>query len=165
MAPTPEEVAQTVAKLQAQLLGPGGDFEIGVEEWLIGTPGSEARIQGPCFVKGPRTLRQFYDLCFLRVVETQLAPVRANCSSQEAKKTFIVYEAERYTYEQVWQQVSALAAQLAASGVKHGDRVAISMVSSAIDRTGLIIVPCSVTFPSGAWLSWPLQPSVPSVFL
>lgn len=122
-----------VAKVAEGLLGPGGDFEVGLDSWPIGMPGSEKVIESACFLKGPKTLREFYDLRFL----------------ENAESTFIVFNEERYTYRQVWAQVCSLASQLAASGVGKGDRVAIAMRNYpewclaflATTAIGAIIVP------------------------
>ena len=54
-----------------------------------------------------------------------LAELYADARSDE---TFLVYEDERLTFDETWQRASRLASALIATyGLKHGDRVAISM--------------------------------------
>ncbi len=60
------------------------------------------------FRNAPASLRQLYD-------------------GARSDAEFIVYEAERLTFEDAWQRAAALAALLQAHGVGKGDRVAISM--------------------------------------
>ena len=54
-----------------------------------------------------------------------LAELYAHARSDE---TFLVYEDERLTFDETWQHASRLASALTSTyGLKHGDRVAISM--------------------------------------
>ncbi|MEO0437720.1 MAG: class I adenylate-forming enzyme family protein [Pseudomonadota bacterium] len=46
---------------------------------------------------------------------------------QHAEKTFIVYQDERYTFQEVWERSNSLAGALQAVGIERGDRVAIAM--------------------------------------
>jgi len=93
-----------------KLISPGGKYEIGLDSWPIG---NNQRVENfPCFKKGPRTLRQFYDMCF------------TNFSSQEC----IIFENERFTFAQVWAQSSAFAnALIDVYGIVKGDRVVINL--------------------------------------
>jgi len=93
-----------------KLVCPGGKYEIAPDSWPIG---NNQRVENfPCFKKGPRTLRQFYDICF------------TNFSSQEC----IIFENERFTYAQIWAQSSAFAnALIDTYGIGKGDRVVINL--------------------------------------
>jgi len=85
----------------AQLTAPGEPFEI-IEAPVIGR---HVRV----FRNAPATLRDIY-------------------AATRSGATFLVYEDERLTFEQVWQKSCALAAAFVEDfGVKVGDRVAISM--------------------------------------
>lgn len=85
----------------AQLTAPGQPFEI-VEVEAIGR-----RIRS--FRNAPRNLRELF-------------------AATRSDKEFLVYEDERYTFEDVWQRACTLANALVNDfGVKKGDRVAVSM--------------------------------------
>ena len=85
----------------AQLTAPGQPFEI-VEVEAIGR-----RIRS--FRNAPRNLRELF-------------------AATRSDKEFLVYEDERYTFEDVWQRACTLANALVNDfGLKKGDRVAVSM--------------------------------------
>ena len=84
-----------------ELTAPGQDYELVVEE-LYGRPCRTFR-------NAPPTLRDLYH-------------------STRSDETFLVYEDERYTFEQTWRIASRIARILVDRyGVEKGDRVAISM--------------------------------------
>lgn len=89
-------------KARAELTGPGGAFEI-VEADVLGNR--------------------------LRTYKNAPASVRDVWLStlQFAERPYLVYQEERLTYAQAHEQVNAVAAWLAAQGVKPGDRVAVAM--------------------------------------
>src|SRR3990167_1797543 len=89
-------------KAREELTGPGGAFEIAEADVL----GNRLRI----FKNAPATVREFW-----------LSTV------QFADRPYLVYGEERLTYGAAHKQVNAVAAWLAAAGVKPGDRVAIAM--------------------------------------
>ena len=85
----------------AMLTGPGQPYEL---ETVV-------QYGEPCraFRHAPRSLRVLFE-------ETRSAV------------PFVVYDAERYTFEEIWQTSSALARALVEEfGIRRGDRVAISM--------------------------------------
>ncbi|MGE0623946.1 MAG: class I adenylate-forming enzyme family protein [Pseudomonadales bacterium] len=85
----------------AMLTGPGQPYEL---ETVV-------QYGEPCraFRHAPRSLRVLFE-------ETRSAV------------PFVVYDAERYTFEEIWQTSSALASALVEEfGIRRGDRVAISM--------------------------------------
>jgi long-chain acyl-CoA synthetase len=85
----------------AQLTAPGQPYEI-VETTALGR---HIRV----FKNAPRNLKELF------------APTRSD-------KEFLVYEDERYTFEDVWQRACALAHALVHDyGVQKGDRIAVSM--------------------------------------
>ncbi len=64
----------------------------------------------------------------IRVFKNAPATLRDIYEATRSDATFLVYEDERLTYEQVWQKSCAIAAALVEDfGVQKGDRVAISM--------------------------------------
>ncbi|HZU72387.1 MAG TPA: class I adenylate-forming enzyme family protein [Acidimicrobiales bacterium] len=87
----------------AEVTGPGGRFEVG--DVMVGGVTYRA------FVNAPRNLGEVF------------APARARDDA-----TFLVYEDERWSFEDVMAEVDALAAALVGRyGVVKGDRVAIGM--------------------------------------
>jgi long-chain acyl-CoA synthetase len=64
----------------------------------------------PVFRHGPRHLRELYASSLLF-----------------EDRVFLVYEGERYTFRECWQQAAALAERLLRRGIGKGDRVAIAM--------------------------------------
>ena len=111
-APTKEQVA--AAKLQAfmKICGPGGKYQLGPGKWEGGNPGEAREITGTCFVKGPQTLREAFDLKV----------------GEYASREFIIFGNNRFTFKQFWERVSSLGSALIEKyGLKKGDRVGISM--------------------------------------
>eukprot|EP00755_Sulcionema_specki_P036358 Sspe_Gene.106747::Locus_84820_Transcript_1_1_Confidence_1.000_Length_520::g.106747::m.106747 len=99
-------------KVLMELAGPGGKYEIGQDTWKMGMPGAERDVTHKCFVKGPRTLREFFDDAF----------------KSHWDKVFLVHADDRLTFGQVWKRVCSVATSLVNNfGVRAGDRVAISM--------------------------------------
>jgi long-chain acyl-CoA synthetase len=87
----------------AEVTAPGQRFELGVAE----VEGIEQRV----FVGAPESLRAIFDR-----------------SRRRGKRTFLVYEDERWSFEDVITHVDALGRLLVDSfGIKKGDRVAIAM--------------------------------------
>ncbi|HEX7037913.1 MAG TPA: class I adenylate-forming enzyme family protein [Pseudomonadales bacterium] len=86
----------------AELTGPGGPFEI-VETEIGGVP---QRI----YANAPRNLREVY-------LGTRIFGPR----------DFLVYQDDRWTYDETFRRVSALAHLLADRSIRLGDRVAIGM--------------------------------------
>ena len=85
----------------AQLTAPGEPFELGIAELY----GRECRT----FKNAPPTLRELFE-------------------EARSDETFIVYENERYSFEESYQSACNIAALLVSDyGIKKGDRVAISM--------------------------------------
>jgi long-chain acyl-CoA synthetase len=116
----------------AKLVGPGGQFELGMDKWPCG--GGMAT--GLCFVKGPRTLKDLYEMCF--------------SDPSVADRDFLVYESERYSFDEVFSLVRACAAGLAQQlGVQVGDRVGLCMRNLpewvitflAVTYAGAVVVP------------------------
>ncbi len=84
----------------AELTAPGQPYEL-----------EEVAVYGrPCraFRNAPPTLRDLFD-------------------QNRSDLPFIVYQDERLSFEQAWQQAARLATLMIELGVEHGDRVAISM--------------------------------------
>lgn len=86
----------------AELIAPGADFEIAVQE-VRGVPIRT-------YANAAQNLRDVW-------LSTQAF----------AERDYLVYEDERITYAQAHEQVGSLANWLIAQGVKPGDRVAIAM--------------------------------------
>ncbi|RYG25351.1 MAG: long-chain fatty acid--CoA ligase, partial [Burkholderiales bacterium] len=85
----------------AQLTAKGQPFEI-AETDAIGR-----RIRA--FVNAPRNLRELF-------------------AATRSDKEFLIYEDERYTFEETWQRAATLANALVNDfGIKKGDRIAVSM--------------------------------------
>jgi long-chain acyl-CoA synthetase len=92
---------KSVAEIEAELIGPGGAFELGVEEVL----GEPIKV----FKNRNRSLRE--------IVEN---------SANHGDKEYIICEGQRVTFRQHLARVSAVAHQLRHTyGVNPGDRVAI----------------------------------------
>lgn len=89
-------------KARDELTGPGGAFEIAEAEVL----GNRIRT----FKNAPASVRDVW-----------------LSTLQFADRDYLVYQDERLTYAQAHKQVNAVAAWLAAQGVKPGDRVAVAM--------------------------------------
>lgn len=89
-------------KAREELTGPGGQFEI-VEADVLGN-----RIR--VFANAPPSVREVW-------LSTR----------QFAERPYLIYQDEILTYAEAHQRVNAVAAWLAAQGVKPGDRVAIAM--------------------------------------
>mmetsp|Transcript_56287 Transcript_56287/g.119805 ORF Transcript_56287/g.119805 Transcript_56287/m.119805 type:complete len:587 (-) Transcript_56287:174-1934(-) len=69
-----------------------------------------------CFQRGPNSI------AYLTLPE-----LYQDCFSRNYDKDFLVYEAERWTYGQVWEHASALARTLAETyGIQRGDRIGIA---------------------------------------
>ncbi|MCB1646261.1 MAG: acyl--CoA ligase [Pseudomonadales bacterium] len=62
-----------------------------------------------------------------RVFKNAPENLRALFESTRSDETFLVYEDERYTFEETWQHACALGHALTKLGVGKGDRVAVSM--------------------------------------
>lgn len=91
----------TLQQATAQLTGAGQDYEL--EE--VDLYGHQCR----SFKNAPPTLRKLFD-------------------ENRTDETFLVYQEERYTFEEVYQESSRIAKLLIDSyGIQKGDRVAISM--------------------------------------
>jgi long-chain acyl-CoA synthetase len=64
----------------------------------------------------------------VRAFRNAPATLRAHFEAARSAETFVVYEDERYSFEETWQMASRVATILHEEfGVVHGDRVAISM--------------------------------------
>lgn len=85
-----------------QLLGPGGQYEL-VETDVNG-------VHLATFRNAPQNLREYYQSAL-----------------EWSHETFYVYEEERYTFAEAWNQAERVAAGLAALGVQPGDTVGIAM--------------------------------------
>jgi long-chain acyl-CoA synthetase len=85
----------------AALIGPGGPYE------LMDYAAQDTTFK--FFKTAPQNLRAIYR------------------SSLTHAATFYVYEQERYTFAETWQQAARVAARLLELGVKKGDRVGIAM--------------------------------------
>ena len=62
-----------------------------------------------------------------RIFKNAPESLRALYEAARSDETFIVYQDERLSFEETWQQAARLATLLAQHGVGKGDRVAISM--------------------------------------
>lgn len=87
---------------RAELTGPGGLFEITEADVL----GNRIRV----YKNAPPSIREVW-----------------LSTTQFADRRYLVYGEERLTYAEAHQRVNAVAAWLAAQGVRSGDRVAIAM--------------------------------------
>ena len=86
----------------SELLGPGGAYEL-VETEING-------VGLPTFKNAPVHLREYYQAAL-----------------EWADATFYVYEDERYTFADAWQQAERIAGALTELGVKPGDTVGVAM--------------------------------------
>ncbi len=85
-----------------EILGPGGAYEL-----------EEVDIRGvrmQVFKNAPPHLRNYFQAAL-----------------ENADATFYVYESERYTFKEAWEQAEKVAAGLQTLGVQPGDRVGIAM--------------------------------------
>jgi len=95
-------------KLLSEHVGPGKEFDLGLDSWFCGGK----KVESLCFKSGPHTLTEFFDKSFL----------------ENKNKEFIVYQDERYTYGEVQSIIKRLGNALVEQlGVKKGDRIAVSM--------------------------------------
>ncbi len=93
---------QQLAPNAVELLGPGGAYEL-VETDING-------VRLPTFKNAPLHLREYYQAAL-----------------EWADATFYVYEDERYTFADAWQQGQRVASTLSELGVQSGDTVGIAM--------------------------------------
>ncbi len=93
---------QQLAPNARELLGPGGPYEL-VETDING-------VRLPTFKNAPLHLREYYQSAL-----------------EWADATFYVYEDERYTFADAWQQGQRVASTLSELGVQSGDTVGIAM--------------------------------------
>lgn len=91
----------SLADADAQLLAPGSMFE--TERKSVGG------IEMTVWKHAPSSLRQILDL-----------------SLNHASRDFLVYEGQRFTFEEHYRHAATLAARLVDAGVTKGDRVAIA---------------------------------------
>ncbi|MCP4434743.1 MAG: acyl--CoA ligase [Actinomycetia bacterium] len=99
--PSPGQISYEEAL--AQVTAPGQLFEVG--------PMEVAGREMPGFVNAPHTLKALFDL-----------------ARGHGDKTFLVYEDERWSFDETFARVDALASGLVERfGVEPGDRVAIAM--------------------------------------
>lgn len=91
-----------IAAATERLTAPGGEYET-CRQAVDG-------VEQTLFRHAPANLRELY-----------------RCGLQFADATFIVYDDERYSFSEVWQQAAGLAQALQGAGVQKGDRVAIAM--------------------------------------
>jgi long-chain acyl-CoA synthetase len=96
------EMYDALRSVWNELTAPGGAFEIGTVEF----EGHELRT----FVGAPPTLRDLWAM-----------------ASMHGDKPYLVYQDERWSYAEAYNQTAALATWLQAQGVGVGDRVAIAM--------------------------------------
>lgn len=83
------------------ITGPGQDYEL--------VPGTVCGRPCRVFKNGPQTLRELF-------------------ADNRSEKTFLVYQQQRYSFEQVYQRTAQLANVLVSQyGIEKGDRVAIAM--------------------------------------
>ena len=93
---------QQLAPKAVELLGPGGAYEL-VETDING-------VRLPTFKNAPHHLREYYQAAL-----------------EWADATFYVYEDERYTFADAWQQGQRVASTLSELGVQSGNAVGIAM--------------------------------------
>ena len=97
--PTPPSMEE-IMKIVMPLVGPNGPFTLGVNE------------RGRYFTKAPRNMLQFYVSQF----------------TEYANKTFLVFEKERYSFEETWNIAKDLGVLLSNKfQLTQGDRVGIAM--------------------------------------
>jgi long-chain acyl-CoA synthetase len=97
-----DTLPSTRERVIAELTAPGGPFEI--------RPARVGGVLMPTYVHAPASLRDL------------LIGTRAF-----GDREFLVYQDERWTFEEHFRRVSALAHLLTERGIRHGDRVAIGM--------------------------------------
>lgn len=130
---------------RAELTGPGGLFEITEAEVL----GNRIRV----FKNAPPSIREVW-----------------LSTLQFADRRYLVYGEERLTYAEAHQRVNAVAAWLAAQGVRSGDRVAIAMrnfpewmlIYWACVSTGIAVVGMNAWWTAEE-MSYGLKDSAPKV--
>jgi long-chain acyl-CoA synthetase len=107
-----------------------------------------------------------------RIFKNAPESLRALYEAARSDETFIVYQDERLSFEQTWQQAARLATLLAQHGVGKGDRVAISMRNypewilafMAATSLGAIAVAMNALWQSDE-LAYGLTDSAPRAFL
>jgi long-chain acyl-CoA synthetase len=122
------EVVLSLADATAQMTAPGSMFE--TERTSVNG------IEMTVWKHAPATLRQVLDL-----------------SLAHASRDFLVYEGQRFTFDEHYRAASTLAALLLADGVTKGDRVAIAsrnLPQWVIAFWG-IVVSGAVVVPINAW--------------
>lgn len=130
---------------RAELTGPGGLFEITEAEVL----GNRIRV----FKNAPPSIREVW-----------------LSTLQFADRRYLVYGEERLTYAEAHQRVNAVAAWLAAQGVRSSDRVAIAMrnfpewmlIYWACVSTGIAVVGMNAWWTAEE-MSYGLKDSAPKV--
>lgn len=130
---------------RAELTGPGGLFEITEAEVL----GNRIRV----YKNAPPSIREVW-----------------LSTTQFADRRYLVYGEERLTYAEAHQRVNAVAAWLAAQGVRSGDRVAIAMrnfpewmlIYWACVSTGIAVVGMNAWWTAEE-MSYGLKDSAPKV--
>lgn len=130
---------------RAELTGPGGLFEITEAEVL----GNRIRV----YKNAPPSIREVW-----------------LSTTQFADRRYLVYGDERLTYAEAHQRVNAVAAWLAAQGVRYGDRVAIAMrnypewmlIYWACVSTGIAVVGMNAWWTAEE-MSYGLKDSAPKV--
>ncbi len=144
--PSPARTAPSNAEIARMLAGPGAPFET-VEADVVGR-----RIR--VWKNAMPSLRAFIDM-----------------SRLHGDKTFIVYEDERFTFEQHWRAAATVGRVLVEQfGVKKGDRVAIAMRNFpewpmaffGATAIGAIVVPLNAWW-TGDELEYGLEDSSSSV--
>ena len=130
---------------RAELTGPGGLFEITEAEVL----GNRIRV----YKNAPPSIREVW-----------------LSTTQFADRPYLVYGDERLTYAEAHHRVNAVAAWLAAQGVRSGDRVAIAMrnypewmlIYWACVSTGIAVVGMNAWWTAEE-MSYGLKDSAPKV--
>eukprot|EP01059_Diplonema_ambulator_P025576 TRINITY_DN42654_c0_g1_i1.p1 TRINITY_DN42654_c0_g1~~TRINITY_DN42654_c0_g1_i1.p1 ORF type:complete len:600 (+),score=198.58 TRINITY_DN42654_c0_g1_i1:51-1802(+) len=125
---------EAVAAVAAELMGPGGDFELGPGHWKLGYDKKERPVNGIMFKRGLNNLREAYDKYY----------------GMNAGKDCVVFKNERLTFGQFWQKACALGAALVETfGIRRGDRVGVCSQNNpewmlsfvAITAIGAVVVP------------------------
>ena len=107
-----------------------------------------------------------------RIFKNAPESLRTLYEAARSDETFIVYQDERLSFEETWQQAARLATLLAQHGVGKGDRVAISMRNypewilgfMAATSLGAIAVAMNALWQSDE-LAYGLTDSAPKAFL
>ncbi len=107
-----------------------------------------------------------------RIFKNAPESLRSLYEAARSDETFIVYQDERLSFEETWQQAARLATLLAQHGVGKGDRVAISMRNypewilgfMAATSLGAIAVAMNALWQSDE-LAYGLTDSAPKAFL